>query len=82
MRRYTGIALLAVSIIAGFVLLVTGNLGSSRVVHEASGGTPSSYWQVTDVEFKPNWGFAVPLAVGFAASLLCTLLPQRRQPGT
>lgn len=81
-RRYTGITLLVVSVITGIVLLVTGNLYSSRVLHEESGGTPSGYWQVTAVEFNLNWLCAVPLAVGFAIGLLCTLLPQRRQHGT
>ena len=82
MRRYIGIVVMVVSVIAGILLLVTGILGSSRVAHYQSGGTPSSYWQVTAVEFSFNWVLAVLLGATFAVGLLCTLLPRRRQPGT
>jgi NADH:ubiquinone oxidoreductase subunit 3 (subunit A) len=82
MRRFLGIVVMVVSVIAGILLLATGILGSSRVAHYESGGTPSSYWQVTAVEFYLNWLLAVLLAATFAVGGPCTWLPQRRPPGT
>jgi hypothetical protein len=52
MRRAIGIALLLVSLIAGIVLLVSGNLYSSQVIDVASGGTSTSRWEVTAVDSR------------------------------
>jgi hypothetical protein len=70
--------MLAGSIIAGIALLAMGNLGSSRLGHAASGGGRASHWEVTCIEFIPNWWLAVPLATCFVVGLLLALLPQRR----
>ena len=78
MRRLVGIALLAICLIAGIILLVTGNLYSTCVSQVASGGTPSSNWQVSAVEFDLNWLPAVMLALVFVAGLVCVILPERR----
>jgi hypothetical protein len=40
MPRVIGIALLAISVLTGLVLLATGNLGSERVASTASAATP------------------------------------------
>jgi hypothetical protein len=45
--RAIGIAFLLVSLIAGIVLLVSGNLCSSQVIDVASGGTSTSRWEVS-----------------------------------
>jgi TRAP-type C4-dicarboxylate transport system permease small subunit len=78
MRRIIGIALLAICLIAGVILLATGNLYSSRVWDVASGGTPSSNWQVSVVEFDLNWIPAIILALAFVAGLTCVIVPERR----
>ena len=78
MRRAVGIVLVAASAVAGLALLVTGDLASSRVAHVAGGGTPTSRWDVVALEITPNWLWVVPLAVGFGAGVLLTVLPKRR----
>jgi hypothetical protein len=78
MRRFIGIVLLVLSVLAGIVLLATDHLGSPRLIYAASGGTPSSRWEVTGIAFIPNWWLAAPLALCFVVGLLCALLPERR----
>ena len=78
MRRLIGIVLLVLSTIAGIALLATDHLGSPRLVYAASGGTPSSRWEVTCMAFSPNWWLAAPLALCLVVGLLCALLPERR----
>ena len=77
MGRVIGIAVLAVSVIAGVALITTGHLGSSRLVHTVSGGTPTSHWQASVVAIDLNWWLVAPLAICLVVGLVCVVLPQR-----
>ena len=78
MRRIFGILVLAISAVAGVVLLATGSLGSSRVVNDVSWNMGSVHLTVTDVAFDPNWWLVATLAVCASGGLLCVVLPRRR----
>jgi hypothetical protein len=79
MRRAIGIALLLVSVIAGIVLLVSGNLCSPQVIDVASGGTSTSRWEVTAVRFEVNWLPALVLVLATVSGILLAVLPKSRR---
>jgi hypothetical protein len=79
MRRAVGIALLLVSVTAGIVLLVSGNLCSSQVIDVASGGTSISRWEVTAVRFDVNWLPALVLVLATVSGILLAVLLKSRQ---
>jgi hypothetical protein len=73
---------MVLSVVAAALLLATGYLGSSRVTGVVGEDTSVGGWQVTTVEFNPDWRVAVPLALCFVVGLLCAVLPRRRLPRT
>jgi hypothetical protein len=82
MRRVIGIVVLAATVIAGIILLLTGNLGHSQVLQgvSRSGGTGSVQWTESDtmVAYYPNWFVLALLGVCFVGGVLCLVWPSRR----
>ena len=78
MRRTIGFVLLAICVIAGIILLVTGNLYHSHVFPVDAGST-TSRWEVTTITFQLNMLPAILLSLGIISGLLLVVLPRRRQ---